>query len=285
MAGPVVGPVGIILLGYLVALNLGRSPLQFARQWLLRTRLLVLLLTITTPLLTAGIVWVVAQAMQLVEANEARRLEALNAALLSNAELWYELHTDALSQLVSAPAIVSMDPAQQKSFLKIMAQTHPDMYLVSTLNLTGMNVTRSDALPLTNYADQSWFQAVQSGAPQVFQVVVESTAGIPALIGAMPIYDSRENLVGVGMFACALTDMASQMRPQTVGNTGYAYMVDSKNRLLVHPDPTVMAQAGDLGEYPSVKALRAHTGPLVKFESEGAGGGPPSARVARTGAL
>ncbi len=259
-----------VLLAYLVLLNL-RHPASTGRQrWLLRTRLTFLLLAITAPILTGGVVWVTVSAVRVVEKQESQRLEVLNAALLSNAEVWVDLHAGVLSRLVSDPAIVSMDPAQQRALLEMMAETHPTMYLVSTLDLTGMNVTRSDALPPEHYAAQDWFQAVLDGAPQVFQVALDPAINAPALIGAMPIRDREGNLVGVGMFACALSDVAAQVRTRQVGNTGYTYIVDSENRLLAHPDLHATTPLTDMSTTAPVEALRAGRGPWVKFATDDA---------------
>lgn len=259
--------IEVVLLAYIVTLNVRRVTPRMGRRWLLRTRLTLLLLAITVPILTGGIVWVTAQAMRVVEDNEVRRLEALNTSLLANAELWFEIHADALNQLVSEPAIVSMEPEQQQPFLAVMAETHPNMYLVSTLDLQGLNVARSDALPPKNYANHHWFRAIQEGQPRIFQVVVEPTAGVPALVGAMPIHNAAGHLVGVAMFASALSDVTVQVRTRTMGDTGYTYIVDAENRLLAHPDPNAISRVSDLSMSPAVAALRARQGPLVKFET------------------
>ena len=52
--------------------------------------------------------------------------------------------------LAAQPAIISMDAAQQKPYLQAMQQAfalqgnEPATYLVSTTDLTGLNVARSD---------------------------------------------------------------------------------------------------------------------------------------------
>jgi len=53
--------------------------------------------------------------------------------------------------MVILPDMTNMDPLRQKPILQSMVVAHPDFYLVSTTDLNGFNVARSDESALLDY--------------------------------------------------------------------------------------------------------------------------------------
>jgi len=167
-----------------------------------------------------------------------------------------DFNVGALQDLVSSPAVISMDPEQQKPVLETMADAYPHMYLVSITDLSGVNVARNDDVPPKDYSDRFWFLEAKDGAPLTFQTLVGRTSGEPAMVASMPIKNASGEIVGTGMFASNLTDITQKVRTSQVGDTGFAYVVDTQNRVVAHPDPDFSNELRDLSAYPPILALR-----------------------------
>ncbi len=222
----------------------------------LQTRLTLLILVISVPILTMGVILVGTQAVTFIEKIEARRLETLNRSLALDISVWLDVHTEALYQLVSHPQIISMNSAEQKPLLEAMVTFYPSMYLVSITDLTGQNVVRSDRLAAMNYEDRLWFQEVKQGAPLAYEVVIGRTSREPSLVVAMPIVDEDGQRVAVGMFAVTLNVIAEQIRLGLSGESGYAYVVDRADRVVIHSDPALATSLEDFSTRAPVLALR-----------------------------
>jgi len=174
----------------------------------------------------------------------------------------------ALRYLISLPDTTSMDIVRQEAVLQMMAGSYPHMYLVSTTDLSGVNVARSDdALP-KDYSDRSWFLEARNGASLTVQGLIGRTSGEPALVASMPIRDESGEIVGVGMIASDLTHVAYLVRVSRVEETGFSYIVDAQNRVVAHPDPAFSTELRDLSTYPPIVALRQRKRGLVNFTDE-----------------
>ena len=234
----------------------------------LRSRLILLLTVTTVPILVVGVLLVGVQALTVIEFKEVQRLQALNEALAANVQLWLDVNEDALRELSALPAITSMDPAKQAPLLRAMDQVYPHIFLVSTTDLSGNNVARSDGLASEDYSNRFWFNQARSGGGMVFEVVAaDRTRQEPTLVGAMPIQNDVGDVVGVVMFASPLAEISTQVRTRRIGDSGYAYIVNANDDILAHPHSGASENAG---ERSPIKTLRAGQGPLDKF-SDGIG--------------
>jgi GAF domain-containing protein/HAMP domain-containing protein len=260
---------GIFVLAYAYA-GFQQMVSQRRGQWgRLQPRLTAVSLAITVPLLITVLVIVSTEIQATIEENSEKQLEIANRALAGNVEVWLDLNLRSLQQLVSLPDIISMEAEKQKPILEAMATAFPHMYLVSTTDLDGINVARNDDVAPKDYSDRPWFRGARAGAPLTFQSLIGRTSGEPALVASMPIRDQSGQIVGVGMFASDLTDIAEEVLVSKVGETGFAYVVDAKNEVLAHPDPVYSAELRDLTSSPPVVALRYGNRGLIQFDDEG----------------
>ena len=234
----------------------------------LETRLTLLILAVTVPILVSIVIFRSASTRQTIEQQANEQLAYSSRALATNVSMWLDLNVQSLQILVSLPDMYSMDAGRQKSVLVTMADAHPHMYLVSTTDLEGVNVARNDDDDPTDYGDRIWFQGARQGAPLTYQTLIGRTSGEPALVASMPIRDESGDLVGVGMFASDLTDISEQVQVSKVGESGFAYVVDSMNQVVAHPDPAYSSELRDLSAYPPVAALRAGRQGIVNFTDQ-----------------
>jgi HAMP domain-containing protein len=195
-------------------------------------------------------------------------MEQNNQALYNSVSRWMNMNLNALQQMVSVPGIRTMQAAEQKPILDSMAVTYPHMYLVSTTNLAGVNIARSDDAELTDYSDRLWFQGAASGEQFAFQTLIGRTSGEPALVAATPIRDESGTVIGVGMFAADLTIIAEEVNATHLGETGFAYLVNENGLVLAHPDTSLSQELVDYSSYyPVARALEGYRG-FVEFTDD-----------------
>jgi methyl-accepting chemotaxis protein len=134
--------------------------------------------------------------------------------------------------------------------LKAINTVDPEFYLVHVMDLTGMDISRSDSVANTDYKERLYFQIPVSGGPATFQTVMGKTTGRPALTVGVTIRDTQGKIVGVVGLASELTKISNYVQASKLGRTGYAYVVDDKNIVVAHPDPKYTAALTDISTYP-----------------------------------
>ncbi len=234
----------------------------------LETRLTLLILAVTVPILVSIVIFRSMSTRQALEQQANERLTSTGHAVAANLSIWLDLNVQSLQSMVALPDVYSMDAGRQRPALVTMANAHPHIYLVSTTDLDGVNVARSDDQEPKEYADRTWFQGASSGDPLTYQTLIGRTSGEPALVASIPITDQSGNVVGVGMLASDLTDLSQQVEVSQVGESGFTYVVDSLNQVVAHPDPAYSAELRELSSYPPVAALRAGRQGLVDFTDQ-----------------
>jgi GAF domain-containing protein/HAMP domain-containing protein len=238
------------------------------QRWPLRPRMTLLILAIVIPLLVAVPAILSLQAGAEFESNRATQLEAANRSLANNVSLWLEYNIRALHQMVALPEIVSMDPGRQKPVLQLIAAQYPNLFLVQTADLRGLNVARNDDQATEDYGDRQWYLGASTGAPVAFQSLVSRTTGEPSLNIAAPIRDAAGQIVGVGSIVSQLDEIGREVQVSEVGESGFAYVVDATDRAVAHPDPAFTRELRDLSTYPPVVALRQGISGFWSFTDE-----------------
>jgi GAF domain-containing protein len=227
-------------------------------------------MTVMIPLLVTLSIIVTTLARQRIESGANTELQGTSRGLASTVSTWLESNINALDGLTRQPDIISMDAEQQRPVLQAMAKVYPYMYLVSTTNLRGMNIARNDNADLADYSDREWFKGAHDDAPITYQTLIGRTSGQPALVISMPIKTASGRILGVGMFAANLTDLAEETQVSKLGERGFTYIVNADNQALAHPDTTYTAELRDMSEYPPVVALReGRTGPITFTDENG----------------
>jgi GAF domain-containing protein/HAMP domain-containing protein len=232
-------------------------------------RLTALVMILTVPLLIGIAVYISSRAGSEIEAQALQALQKNNQSLATNVSTWLELNALTLQEMTLLPDILGMQADEQRPVLQAVAKTHPYMYLVSTTDLSGLNLARNDDAKLADYSDREWFQNARSGAPITYQSLIGRTTNQPALVVSAPILNPSGSIVGVGMFAADLANLSEQTRVSAIGQTGYIYILDANDLVLAHPDPAyTTGELKNLGEYPPVAAMRQGQAGLIPFTDE-----------------
>ena len=158
--------------------------------------------------------------------------------------------------------------ARQKPTLMAIANAHPNLFLVHTTDLNGINVARNDDAKPNDYHDRAWFLGAKAGAPITYEALISRTIGKPALNIAAPIYDESGKIVGVASIVSELSEISKEVLNIEEGQ-GITYIVDANNRVVAHPDPTYTEkELRDLSAYPPVAALSAGKTGQITFTDE-----------------
>lgn len=194
-----------------------------------------------------------------IDFTKQKNIEELNLKLDSfvrQVEDWDNLNSLALSNLVKQPDIISMKPSRQKPILENMVKIYQHLYLAHTVDLTGNNVARSDSNQSKYYGDRDWFAGVLLGIDINRQTVMGLSNKAPALCVGAPIRQ-QDNIVGAATLCTDLSDLAEVVGKTHLGQTGYLIVVDSKGRVLLHPNSAFLSGKNlkDLSEYPPVKHI------------------------------
>ena len=169
---------------------------------------------------------------------------------------WIDKNIRLLKLAAQMPEIRSMDKGRQEGVLKSIHEEYPWMYLVFTLDQTGMNLARNDGNPLTDYSDRQYFKEVAAGKTLSWQTLIGKTSMKPALVMATPIMQ-RDKVVGVMAAAMTIDDITDNIAGWKKGETGFAFLVDESNKIVAHPNQEYVLQQKDLGKHPLLASFRA----------------------------
>jgi len=247
-----------------------RGSLRGFSKMRLQTRLTVLVVLAAIPIFALGAFLINLRGRAIIEQQSIEQLRLANNSVVGNTSDQLKFSVEILDQLALMPDIVSMNPSLQIPVLKAINTVDPEYYLVHVMDLSGMDISRSDSVVNTDYKERLYFQIPVSGGPATFQTVMGKTTGRPALTLGVGIRDTQGKIVGVVGLASELTKISNYVQASKLGKTGYAYVVDDKNIVVAHPDPKYTSALTDISTYPPVAMMRQGKVGLVTFnDSQG----------------
>jgi methyl-accepting chemotaxis protein len=109
-----------------------------------------------------------------------------------------------------------------------------------------------------------------------WQTAIGKTSKKPALIMAVPIkrYDTT---IGVMAMAATIEDLSKLVATWKQGETGYAFLVDEKGKVVSHQKEDYVTQQTDLSGYPLISAFKKGQKGMIYFSD----GGTPGVGYAR----
>jgi hypothetical protein len=129
------------------------------------------------------------------------------------------------------------------------------------IDAQGREQIRESRIGMSSYgngkdmSDEPWFKAASAGRTYFGEVVYRKRTQ-PYMAIAVPI--ERRYGGGVTMVEVNVRFMEKVVRNIHVGNTGFAYIVDRRGRLIAHPDISLVLQKTDLSSLPQVQAVLPH---------------------------
>ena len=239
---------------------------------------------ITVMLIVSLLPFAVFWGITLRETNERIRadtegLMAQTAQGLGNqVDDWINNNVSILRLAAKLPEIISMVEQQQKPILETIQKQYPWMYLVFTVGVDGMNVARSDDVPLKDYSDREYYKSIMMGKNLSWQTLIGKTSQKPALVLAVPI-KSGDQTVGVMAAAMTVDDISKNIATWKKGETGYAFLVDEKGYVVSHPDKQYVATRKNLDSHPLIANYRKKGWTTITTRFKTANGHPALGHV------
>ena len=175
------------------------------------------------------------------EATVEGKLISAAESITADVNHWVELNLRS-SQLIARTAEVqSMNPAKQVPLLKATDDTFDWSYAAFTTDLEGQAIARSDGKALKFYGDREYIRSILSGDKVGQQVLISRVNGKPALCLSVPV-SKGTRLQGALVQCSKLVDISENVAAVKIGETGYARLIDTKQRLIAHGDTSLTAE-------------------------------------------
>ncbi|EAW39042.1 ATP-binding protein [Lyngbya sp. PCC 8106] len=207
-------------------------------------------------------------------------------ALAMQVSQWDKMNTLVLQNLSKNLSLINTNSTQLKSSLVILQNSYQDyLWSVGVANLEGnfIALSESDKIEPINYSDREWFQGAISGNYITREIIISRRTGEPAAIFSAPIREqnslisseqssasSSEKIIGVIRLGILLNELAEAVGAKTIGETGFAILVDHQGQLIAHPNSQLTSgeKLKDLSLYPPVKHLLNHHQGLFYFTDD-----------------
>jgi len=186
----------------------------------------------------------------------------INATLVSNVQL--------LQAMADSEEIKSMDIEKQRSFMKDISQRTPGISTFIVSNLNGVQTVRTKG-DNTENSKRDYFIKLRQGADfSISDVQIGNSTGKASLVLAVPIRDSQKNFVGALLGVVDFDKLSQKVLDTTYGASGYAFLVDQKGKIIVHPDTDLMRNMKDVNDLlPVQKVLSGENGSVAYNTSDG----------------
>jgi GAF domain-containing protein/HAMP domain-containing protein len=201
----------------------------------LQPRLTALVLVVTLPTFFVLALSINELTQQSLAENAGFRLEQSANATASTLRQWLDLNYRVLQTLALQPIVQNMDAENQPDLFKSMQENFSYMSSISTTNAFGETVARSDGGEPTNYHNELWFQNALRGVPISLQTQTNPRTGFPELVVSTAIRNQEGAITGTVLFTTPLESLNQQIASQTIGATGFVYVVDERGYLVSHP--------------------------------------------------
>lgn len=192
------------------------------------------------------------------------RLQETADALADKVNDWARTNRRILEHLGRMEAIRTMEAERQNPVLKATSETYDWTYLIFTVLPDGRNVGRNDGRKAMYFGDRSYFQEVVGGRPYGQQVLIGRTSGKPTYVLALPMKADDRQLLGVVALSAQLQAITEAVGGRRIGETGFAFLLDDRGKVIAHPDTEKALALMDLHGHPAL--LQATSIPASRVE-------------------
>jgi methyl-accepting chemotaxis protein len=184
-----------------------------------------------------------------VKTNTQVLMQQATSGLSDHIDEWVDKNKRMLETASKLAPITSLDTDEQTTTLRTIHEQYPWMYLVFTLDKNGINTARNDGKALKDYSDRKYFRDIKNGKAFSWQTLIGKTSKKPALVMAVPIMNGGEM---VGVLAAAMTTevISKSVARWTKGKTGFAFLVDEKNKVIAHQVKAYVLEEQILSDHP-----------------------------------
>jgi len=230
-----------------------------------------------------GVMGVVEQT-SIISNNLTYTTKELALSLNQEIEGFINNNVSVLKSISFAKDLSLYNSEDQKSLLKKISEENKQFALLFVTDTKGKQVAKSDSTELTDNSDRDYIKAVISTKKSfISDVLISKTTGKPAVVIAVPIFSEQGEFKGIVGGTLDLSSIEQMRNKIKMGETGYAYITDSKGQILAHPDEKMMTERTNVSDVSVVKkALNGESG-AESYEYNGQKTFGSYTRVSNTG--
>ncbi|OOM74953.1 methyl-accepting chemotaxis protein PctC [Clostridium puniceum] len=245
------------------------------------TSLLIALVLLSVSVI--GIMGVVEQT-SIISNNLSYTTKELSLSLSQEIEGFINNNVSVLKSISVTKDLNLYNSEDQKSLLKKINEENKQFAILFVTDAKGQQVARSDNGELADNSDRDYIKAVISTKKTcISDVLISKTTGKPAVVIANPIFSEQGEFIGIVAGTLDLSVIEDMRNKIKMGETGYAYITDSKGQILAHPDEKMAAERTNVLEVSIVeKAINGQAGAEI-YEYKGQKTFGSYTRVSNTG--
>jgi methyl-accepting chemotaxis protein len=228
----------------------------------LGTKIISLLVVLV--LLSVSVIGIMAvtEETAIIKDNLTYTTTELSLSLSQKIESYINNNVSVLETIEVTNDIRSYNIEYQKNLLKKINKDNKQFALLFVTDSTGQQVSRSDDNEFVNNSDRDYFKDVISKKKTVISdVLISKATGKPSVVIAVPIFSEQgefKGIVGGTLDLASIEEMRSKIK---IGQTGYAFIADSKGQALAHADQKMVEERTDISDISIVKkALNGESG-------------------------
>ncbi|MEN6414890.1 MAG: methyl-accepting chemotaxis protein [Veillonellales bacterium] len=184
----------------------------------------------------------------------------IDAMLVSNIQL--------LQAMADSGEIISMDVEKQRSFLNEIAQRTPGISTFIVSDANGVQTVRTKGENTEN-SERDYFIKLRQGDDfSMSDVQIGHSTGKASLVLAVPIRDSQKNFVGALLGVVDFDKLSKKVLDTRYGASGYAFLVDQKGKIIVHPDGDLMKNMKDVNDLLPVQSALSGKSGSVSYDTQ-----------------
>lgn len=221
----------------------------------LGTKIISLLIVLV--ILSVSVIGVISTSSQVSEINDnlMYTTKELSIGLSQQIDGFISKYVSVLEGIASTNDLRLYNNQDQKAILKEINKKNSDFALLFVTDIKGQQVARSDDKnQFDDMSDRDYFKEVSSNKKTVVSdVLISKTTGKPAVVIAVPIFNVQgefQGILGATLDLSIIEEMRSKI---TIGETGYAFITDSKGQILAHPDAKMVEERSNVSDVEVVK--------------------------------
>jgi len=201
----------------------------------------------------------------IIKGNLTYTTSELSLGLSKEIESYINNNVSVLETLGVTNDIISYNIDGQKRVLKKVNGDNKQFALLFVTDTMGKQVSRSDDGDVVNNSDRDYFKEVVSKKKTVISdVLISKATNKPSVVIVVPILGEQGEFKGVVGGTLDLSNMEEMRSKIKMGETGRAFVTDSKGQVLVHADEKMAKERTDITDISIVKkALGGESGTEV----------------------
>jgi signal transduction histidine kinase len=173
------------------------------------------------------------------------------AALAEGIARYMQLNQAALRSLAGQPGLAALSPAEQTREIDVFRSSFPGFLSFSLYRADGTLAASAGAGAPPSLAGDPNYEAVRRTGQPGLEVVPSPERGQPVIYLAAPVPGQNAAFAGLVVGALESNRIADLMSQETQGRERF-YLVTERGRVIVHPDPGLVAASADLSRSEAV---------------------------------